>query len=182
MLPPIIQTERLTLRPCKSVDVVQLREILSDPDVMIYSGLDVNDYMKNAEDELQWFNHLDAGDSGIRWVISLKDHDHYIGDLGFLEIDHGNKRAEVSYKLTQNNWNKGLMTEALKTILKYGFTELGLNKVTAQVHTDNHVSQHLLKKLGFTVEGTLREHEYLYGQYADVTIFGLLKREQKTSS
>ncbi len=178
MLPPSIQTERLILRQHKPDDLTQLREILEDPDVMRYSGLDVNQFMKTADAELNWFKQLDAGSDGVRWVITLRDDDGYIGDLGFLEIDGDNHRAEVSYKLSRSHWNGGIMTEALKGILGYGFTVLGLNKVTAQVHIENKASQHLLKKLGFKVEGTLREHEYLYGQYADVITFGLLKREQ----
>jgi [ribosomal protein S5]-alanine N-acetyltransferase len=150
---------------------------LGDPDVMKHSGLDTNQNLKNADEELHWFKGLDAGNTGIRWMITLKDVDQYIGDLGFLEIDPENKRAEVSYKLSQSHWNKGVTTEALKAILSYGFEELALNRVTAQVHIDNKASLHVLKKLGFTVEGTLREHEYLYGQFADVFSLGLLKRE-----
>lgn len=177
MFPPIIQTERLTLRPHKIEDLDRLQVLLGDPDVMKHSGLDTNQNLKNADEELHWFKGLDAGNTGIRWMITLKDVDQYIGDLGFLEIDPENKRAEVSYKLSQSHWNKGVTTEALKAILSYGFEELALNRVTAQVHIDNKASLHVLKKLGFTVEGTLREHEYLYGQFADVFSLGLLKRE-----
>ncbi len=177
MLPLVIQTERLTLRKHKLEDLYQIRELLGDPEVMKYSGLDTSKNMKNADEELQWFKDLDEGKTGIRWIITLKDEDQYIGDLGFLEIDHDNRRAEISYKLSRNHWNKGLTTEALKAVLSYGFTELALNRVTALVHTENKASRHVLKKLGFTVEGTLREHEYLYGQFADVITLGLLKRE-----
>jgi ribosomal-protein-alanine N-acetyltransferase len=179
VLPPIIHTERLTLRPHKVEDLKQLQELLGDVDVMRFSGLDTNQNVKNADEELQWFKHLDAGNTGIRWVITLKEDDRYIGDLGFLEIDPENRRAEVSYKLSQDHWNKGVTTEALKAILSYGLTSLGLNRTTAQVHTENNASRHVLNKLGFTVEGTLREHEYIYGQFADVYTLGLLKREVK---
>ncbi len=149
---------------------------------MKYSGLDVKNYRNNAEAELGWFKQLDTSDNGIRWIITLKNENLYLGDIGFLDIDAVNHRAEISYKLSRIHWNKGLITEALLAVLSYGFVELGLNRVTAYVHVCNGASQRVLRKLGFVEEGTLREHEYLYGDYANVLVFGLLKRELLTTS
>ncbi|MCW4014176.1 MAG: GNAT family N-acetyltransferase [Candidatus Bathyarchaeota archaeon] len=177
MIPSIIHTKRLTLRPHTSGDLPMLRVILRDSRVMKYSGLDVKNYLKNADTELEWFRQLDESDTGIRWVISLNNENSYIGDLGFLDIDKENHRAEVSYKLSGEQWNKGIITEALRAILCYGFDALKLNKVTAETHIDNTASHRVLTKHGFKLEGTLREHEYLYGKYADVYVFGLLQRD-----
>ncbi len=177
MIPPILNTERLNLRQHIEDDLDQLRDILRDPDVMKYSGLDVNDYLKNANAELEWFKQLDKSDNGIRWIIVFKDKKMYLGDLGFLDIDIVNNKAEISYKLSSKQWNKGIITEALRAVLSYGFNELGLNKITAQVHHCNGASHSVLRKLGFIMEGTLRKHEYIYGKFVDVRLFGLLKKD-----
>ncbi len=177
MITPTIQTERLTLRQYNQEDLQPLQDILRDTEVMKYSGLDVNDFMKNAKAELEWFKQLNNSNNGIRWIITFKNDNTYLGDLGFMDIDQGNNRSEISYKLSRKQWNKGLITEALRAVISYGFNELGLNRITAQVHNCNGASQRVLMKLGFLMEGTMREHEYIYGNYADVLIFGLLKKD-----
>ena len=69
------------------------------------------------------------------------------------------------------------MTEALSKILSHGFEQLGLNRIYAFVSIDNNRSNHLLEKLGFTLEGVVREKHFFRGKYYDHNLFSLLKSE-----
>ena len=72
------------------------------------------------------------------------------------------------------------MTEALNAIIKFGFQEIGLNRIQAVVMPENQGSEKLLEKAGFQNEGILREYEN-WGEkgFVDVSIFSLLKREHQ---
>ena len=69
------------------------------------------------------------------------------------------------------------MTEAMSAILTYGFTDLGLHRIEADIDPRNTRSRSLLLKLGFTYEGNLRQRYFFRGQFEDEYYFGLLKDE-----
>lgn len=69
------------------------------------------------------------------------------------------------------------MAEALRSVLAWGFKEMALNRVEAQVHEANAPSRALLARLGFSQEGRLRQAGYWGGQHHDLLIFSLLKNE-----
>jgi len=96
---------------------------------------------------------------GIRWGIALKGHRNIIGTIGFNNFTKQH-RANIGYDLQAQFWNNGYLTEALKAIIKYGFKELDVNRIEAEVMQGNIASEKLLAKLGFTNEGVLREWMY----------------------
>lgn len=69
------------------------------------------------------------------------------------------------------------MKEALAAVFSWGFGEMGLNRVEAQVHPENRPSLALLKRFGFVEEGRLREVGYSAGSHHDLMLYSLLKRE-----
>ncbi len=69
------------------------------------------------------------------------------------------------------------MDEALRGLLAYGFTELNLNRVEADIDPRNHASARSLERLGFTREGLLRERWIVDGEVSDTALYGLLRRE-----
>ena len=74
------------------------------------------------------------------------------------------------------------MSEALKTVLEFGFTKLGLNRIEAQHESDNPASGRVMIKAGMRHEGTLRQRVYNKGRYADVELYAILRSDfcQKT--
>ena len=113
----------------------------------------------------------------IRWGIAQKQDNVLIGHCGFFDIDRPNGCAEISYCLKRGLWGQGIMTEALGEMLTFGFEEYGLNRIVAKVMKGNVASVRVLQKLGFVQEGLLRESLYKNGQYHDLMIFSVLKRE-----
>lgn len=86
-----------------------------------------------------WINHnieatLKQDGRSVNWAIRRSDDDSLIGGIGFLGLKIGESHvAELGYWLAKPYWNKGVMTEAVKTATEYGFKELGLIRITANV-------------------------------------------------
>ncbi|MCB0183617.1 MAG: GNAT family N-acetyltransferase, partial [Caldilineaceae bacterium] len=86
-------------------------------------------------------------------------------------------RGEIGYDLRQREWGKGIMAEALDAIIDFGFRDMGLQRVEALVMPENVASARLLRKLGFTEEGTLRDYDRFKGAFHDMRCFSILKQE-----
>jgi ribosomal-protein-serine acetyltransferase len=99
------------------------------------------------------------------------------GSIGYLYIDWGNSKTEIGYWLGKGFEGNGFATKACEVFIEHAFSNLGLNKVEINVATKNLKSQAIPKRLGFTEEGTIRNYEFLNGEYLDRTVFGLLKEE-----
>jgi RimJ/RimL family protein N-acetyltransferase len=90
------------------------------------------------------------------------------------------RRAEVGYGLAAHAWGQGYMDEALRALLEYGFGELGLNRVEADIDPRNARSAASLERLGFTREGFLRERWIVGEEVSDTALYGLLARDWKS--
>ncbi|MCT4794312.1 GNAT family N-acetyltransferase [Exiguobacterium alkaliphilum] len=99
------------------------------------------------------------------------------GTIGFNDINRGIKCGTVGYWLGQDFQGKGIMSQALETLIEYGFRDLGLNKIEIRVATGNVKSRALPEGLGFKQEGVLRDAEWLYDRYVDHVVYGLLRAE-----
>ena len=132
---------------------------------------------KQAREDIEWMLKLWREGTGLRWVISLKDGGEFIGEIGFHNYDRKHRKADVSYKLSQEHWRKGYMSEALQAVLEYIFCDTDINRVQALVNTRNLPSDNLLEKHGFVKEGVLRDYEFQKGAYVDLFMFSFLRRE-----
>jgi ribosomal-protein-alanine N-acetyltransferase len=115
---------------------------------------------------------------GIRWGVIAKEEKCLIGTCGY-QAWQRSMRGEIGYDLGRACWGKGLMGEALCSILAYGFEEVGLNRVEGFVDPANERSIHLLNRIGFRREGILREYGYWKGRFWDQLCYAMLKRDWK---
>ena len=83
--------------------------------------------------------------------------------------------GEIGYLLLTEYWSKGIMTEAAKEICRIAFEKLDIIRITGLYYGPNTASGRVLEKLGFTLEGTLRQHEMCRGELIDIQILGLLR-------
>lgn len=94
-----------------------------------------------------------------------------MGSIGYLYLDHENKKTEIGYWLGKEYEGKGFITKAAKILINYAFEELGLNKIEIGAASDNIKSRAIPEKLGFKLEGELRDYEYINGRYIDIEQF-----------
>ena len=103
----------------------------------------------------------------------------FAGVVGTQKIDWLNRRVEIGYWLGQSFQGQGIVTEACRAVVTYALGELELNRVAIHCAVGNAKSIAIPKRLGFTLEGTLRQAQLLQGQFHDVFLFGMLKRDWK---
>ena len=173
---PVLTTERLMLREIVAADAKALFAIHGDVEVMRYFGADAMVELAQAQTLIAAFaNWRGDENSGIRWGIELNG--QLIGTCGLFRWNHTWRSAMVGYELARTAWGQGLMQEALAAILPYGFSEMKLNRIEAQIHPENTASLKLMPKLGFVHEGQLREAGFWGDQFHDFVQFGVLRRE-----
>lgn len=103
-----------------------------------------------------------------------------IGDCGFNKINWIDRRGNIGLGIGEPEyWNQGIASEAVGIILKYGFEELGLYKITADVFAPNIGSWTCAEKVGMKREAKLEKHEYIDGKYEDVFIYSIFKDDWK---
>ncbi|MCH8815245.1 MAG: GNAT family N-acetyltransferase [Chloroflexi bacterium] len=173
---PTLEADHLVLREITPDDAGDWHAYLSDPRVYEYTSTPVMSVAEVSE-LIQWFADGFRKKKRIRWALAESENGRMIGDLGYNEFWPRDRRATVGYGLAPEYWGRGLMTEALGTVIGYGFAELRLNKIEATTNVQNERSAALLRRLGFQLEGTLREHRNRRGVVGDAWFFGLLVRE-----
>lgn len=174
---PCLKTERLLLRRIEPEDAEALFATFSDEEVMEFYGhlphRSLDDSRELIRQQQAWY----ARREGIRWGITRRGDDTVIGSCGFYLFDEDFHRAETGYELNRAFWRQGIMTEVMSAIITYAFNELSLHRIEAVVDDVNERSKGLLRKLGFTHEGTLRQRFYFRDRFWDEHYFGLLKDE-----
>ena len=109
--------------------------------------------------------------------MGLWDGEKLVGTIGLNNIDLVSKKASIGYWLSGNYQGKGAMTNAVKSLVDYGFDTLELNRIELKIANENFKSRAIAKKLGFQEEGILRQDEYLNGEYYDFIIYSVLRGE-----
>jgi ribosomal-protein-alanine N-acetyltransferase len=112
-----------------------------------------------------------------KWYLVEKITNRVIGACGFHNWLPHHERAELGYSLYEGFHGMGFMSEALECVIAYGFHEMGLNRIEAFISPDNGPSKKLIWKLGFTLEGLLREHYRHEDKIYDSEVYSLLKSE-----
>lgn len=151
------------LKPLNPPDQKQIDSWNQDPEVSRYREI----YRSGAKKL-----------SRISFGIYDQKSSKLIGDIGIGLIDPKNKHAEIGMTIGDKNyWNKGYGTDLVKTILKFCFQELGLNKVYLDVWEENKRAIGCYSKCGFKKDGVLREHVFKDGLYHHKWVMSILKSE-----
>jgi len=175
MAMPIIETSRLFLREVTNEDAPDVLSYLSDRDVVKHMGLEPFQTIEDALDEISWYQSIFKDGSGIRWGITLKESGKVIGSCGFLNRNSKHHRAEIGFELSKEYWGKGIASEALKGVLKFGFNHFSFERIEALIEPTNVPSQKLVEKQGFKREGLLRHYEFTCGKFDDLYMYSILK-------
>lgn len=172
---PPLETSRLLIRRLTMHDAADIFEYSRDPLVAKHVLWDAQKSIGEARSYIRYTIRKYHSCQCASWGIVLKETGHVIGTIGFMWIHDDDRSAEVGYSLARNQWNKGLMTEALQAVLKYGFDVLGLNRIEAQYECDNEASGAVMRKCGMTREGLLRQRLFNKGKFVDVELYAILK-------
>jgi ribosomal-protein-alanine N-acetyltransferase len=173
---PVLDAGDYVLRRIELSDEAHWHRYLSDPAVTELTSIDVE--LHPVREVIEHFLDGFARKRAMRWAIAPKATGAMIGDCGYNHFDFDNASAVIGYSLSREFWGRGVMTTCVNEMLRWGFEELDLNRIEATVNVENDRSARVLEKLGFRIEGRLREYRRRRGIFAaDSHIFGLLRRE-----
>jgi ribosomal-protein-alanine N-acetyltransferase len=175
---PNLETDRLLLREIVAADAPELFAIHSDEVAMRWFGseplADIQQATKLIETFAGW---RQLPNPGVRWGIQRKTDHRFLGSCGLFKWNRQWKSCVIGYELAPFAQGKGFMTEALSAALEWGFEHMELNRVEAQVHSENSASIRLLARLGFVQEGCMREAGFWLGNHHDLQQLSLLSRD-----
>ncbi len=180
---PMLETERLVLREMTVEDADFWVRNFSDPDVVEFTAYEPPADLEAAKAQLTEYAARPFNEgTGIRWGICLRGSRDLIGTLGYHQwVREGGDRARAGYDLLREYRGRGLMTEAMRAILDYGFEGMGLNRVDVLIDPANGPSLRLVERLGFRREGVLRENTYFRGRFIDDVVYALLAKEWRAT-
>ena len=173
---PNLETERLTLKQVTEADADDILELRSNKEVMKYIPRPLLQNKEEALELIEMLNNKIENNIGINWGIRLKNDPKIIGIIGHYRIKPEHYRAEVGYMLLPEYNGKGIISEALKKVVEYGFKEMQLHSIEAILAPENGASEKVLLKNGFVKEAHLLENEYYEGRFLDTLIYSILNK------
>jgi ribosomal-protein-alanine N-acetyltransferase len=176
---PDIETDRLLLRKMRLEDAEAVFAYASDPEVTRYVTWDTHHSIEDSRAflELTVESYANGGEAG--WGIVYKGDLRFVGTCGLVNWSREHARAELGYVLSGRYWGRGLMTEAVGAMIRFGFWRMGLNRIEARCVAENAASARVMEKAGMVHEGTLRKRERLKGEYRDMEVYSILRREYR---
>jgi len=174
----ILETERLILRPIAQSDVPVLHPLINDVDVACTMLSTPHPYPR---DEFSSFVNkaLEAMERRERYemAITQKETGLAFGAIRFFNISWEHLRSEMGYWLGKQYWGSGYATEATKRMIRFGFEELGLERIHAHCLTTNQASARVLEKAGLTLEARIRHAVKKGDEFLDVFLYGIIREE-----
>jgi len=146
---PLLITDRLVLRQLESQDDDEIFFLRSDETVNKYLVAPIAKSIGDARDFIQKINTGVANSEWIYWAITVKNNNKLIGTICIWNIEPEENKAEIGYVLHPGLQGKGLMQEAVRTVIEYGFKQMKLQCLDAVLHPDNKRSILLLERNGF---------------------------------
>lgn len=189
----MIHGERVRLRRVEREDLPRFVEWSNDPEVRDHLAAF---YPMSLAQEERWFEStlgldpacqpfaleaqspLEPGASGPERLETGPSLWTHVGGLGFHQVDWKNRSAEFGIMIGHKSfWGAGYGSDATRAFMKWGFRVLNLNRVSLRVFEDNTRAIRSYQKVGFLVEGRLRQDRFHAGRYMDTLVMGLLRDE-----
>jgi len=171
---PILKSKQFILRPFQKGDEKSLAKNINNKKIH-RNTLDIP-YPYTLKDAKEWINKnlketKKKKPSMINFVIDING--EVAGSVGFSNIKE--HKAEIGYWLAEKYWGKGIMSEAVKLVTKFGFNKLKLKRIYAYVFPFNKASMRVLEKNGYKLEGVLRKNVKKGTKFLDDYLFAKIK-------
>ncbi len=172
-----LRTSRLLLREFRADDHAAVHAFAGDAEVTRYTDWGPNstqDTTAFLTEVVQDANALPRHRFGL--AVVEQEQGTLIGSIELQVTSTSHGRAELGYVLHRQWWGRGYAGEAAAALLRFGFDDLGLHKVSATCDPRNKASARVLTKIGMRREGHLRDHLHLRGQWHDRLLYAALSQ------
>jgi len=179
----MILGDTMRLRAIEKEDLPCFVTWLNDPDVRHY--LTLYNPLSQAQEE-KWFENIlnrPVEEQPLVIEIQVDKTWESVGNISFLNMDQHSRNAELGLFIGKKNfWDKGIGTKAIGLMLDYGFKTLNFHRIYLRVFEQNKRGICCYEKVGFHHEGSMREAQFLDGEYVDVLLMSILRKEWRGKS
>ncbi len=171
---PILKSDRLTLKIASASSIPAIIKYANNPNIS--DNLLTLPFPYEEKDAIFWLNMAHQGfqnKDGYIFGIHLNENE-FVGGIG-LHLHAQDNRAELGYWVGEPHWNKGIVTEAVAMMLRFGFEELKLERIYAVYFEDNPASGKVMMKNNMKQEGILRNHIRKGDVYRTIVQYAMLK-------
>lgn len=172
--------EEIELRPLEPAHARHIYQLIDQSRSHLRQWLpwvDANTSVEDSENFVRASLTQAMENGGFNAGIWYKD--QLAGIIGFHEINWNHRSVGIGYWLGESFQGNGLITSALRAMLDYAMLELNLHRVEIRCATENKRSRAVPERLGFILEGIIREAELLPSGYVDHAVYGMLQQEWK---
>ncbi|WP_277234028.1 GNAT family N-acetyltransferase [Hymenobacter sp. YC55] len=159
---PILKTERLTLRQLSSSDDNEIFALRTNDSVNKYLDRQPSTSIDDARNFIVAINENVQSNKSIYWAITLTDTNNMIGTICLFNFSENHSKAEIGYELLPDFQGKGVMQEAISSVVNFGFQQVGLKAIEAYTRFDNQRSTKVLERLNFKSTSTVDENITLF--------------------
>ncbi|WP_096185725.1 GNAT family N-acetyltransferase [Evansella halocellulosilytica] len=174
---PTLETERVLLRKFTLDDANDMFDYSSVPEVSKFVPWETHTTLEDSKGFISYIIKRYEEGKLAPWAIELKENEKVIGTIDFVAWFPQHYRAEIGFILSNEHWGRGLIPEAANEVIQFGFNKMELNKIKAPCMVENVQSQRVLRKLGMTLEGILKDEYFIKGKFRDIAVYSLLKKD-----
>jgi RimJ/RimL family protein N-acetyltransferase len=171
-VPTLVETERLKLRDFVWADQEAVHAFASDPVACRFM-----DWGPNDVHDTRAFLTMAVAQTGHRqrtefeFATVRSEDDRLIGSVSIRITNQQHRQGELGYVFHPDFWARGYATEAARALLEFGFDSLGLHRIAATCRPENQGSARVLEKIGMTLEGRLKDHKFIRGEWHDSLLY-----------
>jgi RimJ/RimL family protein N-acetyltransferase len=176
---PTLTGERVLLRPFVDEDQAAFAAILADPEVARLTGSPPDDGFEPARLRA-WYGTRNSQPDRLDLAVVDRASGDCVGEVVLNEWDRHNASCNFRTLIGPAGRDRGLGTEAVRLVLGYGFEQLGLHRIGLEVFAFNPRARRVYEKVGFVVEGTLRQVLRDGDGWVDATVMSILAPEWAT--
>ena len=178
---PVSLEENLTLHLLDASDATELLTVLDENRLWLrrfLGWLDNSTEVANTEDFIA--RSLKQYEQALGFQLGIRANDQLVGIIGLQDLSTLNRSIRIGYWLAESATGQGFMTRACRWAINYAIDSLNVHRIEIRASPRNVASAAIPKRLGFTLEGTQRDAEWLYDHFEDLQIFGMLAPEWST--
>ena len=175
-----LETDRLILRRYTKDDAEAMyKNWASDDEVTRFLTWPTHASQEITQSIIDEWVQRYANENYYHWTIVVKENgEEPIGDIAVVNIKEKASVAHIGYCIGRSWWNKGITSEALKSVIDFLFDVVGVNRIEARHDTKNPNSGKVMQKCGMKYEGTLRSADWNNQGIHDVCYYAILKSER----
>lgn len=173
---PILETERLLLRPVELSDAQNIFQYAKDPIATQYVTWEPHQGPADSENFIKTFVHPNYCAGVLTYAICLKDNpQEMLGDVSAFFVSRPNKVMELGTILRRDHWGKGIVVEALKRLIEHCWQTQDVVRIQSRCFKENKQSFRMMEKLGMKYEGRLNKSLFCKEKSWDMEVFSITK-------